>query len=190
MEIKSIYIIPLVLIAIILAGGVYYWQKNNQSEPVEKSAPTSSSNNNVAGGAAILGDSSEQSSETSSIDDGQTYLAKIAEIRKPINDSFTDLSDKMKYPNLFPQDVIINLSHEIDNKIDDGIQKIEQLDISSRYKEVNSQEIESLKTLQDSLVSLRKSYDPTNSDAQVDREAFAYKIDQSNSLLKNIQIPN
>lgn len=189
MEIKTIHIIPLVIVAIILAGGIYYWQKNNQTEtPVNTTSMNA--NNNVAGNAAILGDSSEQSSGTASIDDGQTYLAKIAEIRKPINDTFTDLNDKMKYPNLFPEDVIINLSYEIAKKIDEGIQKIEQLDISTRYKEANSQEIDSLNTLKDALVALDKSYNPNNENAKIDREEFGYKIDQSNSILKNIQIPN
>lgn len=182
MEIKTVHIIPLVIVAVILAGGIYYWQKNTQLESTHNIA----GNSNTEG--IVLGENSD--SDTSSVNDGQTYLSKISEIRKPINDNFSDLTDKMKYPNLFPKDEIIKLNNETEQKIDKGISAINNLSISDKYQDANKKEIESLNLLKESLEYLRKSYDANNKNAQADREAFAYKIDQSNNILKNIQIPN
>ncbi|MCL5795516.1 MAG: hypothetical protein M1338_04105 [Patescibacteria group bacterium] len=189
MEIKTVHIIPLVLVAIILAGGIYYWQKNNNQANIA-SAPTTKTTSSDSSGI-VLGDSNEAvTTKTAAINDGQTYMAKIAEIRKPINDAFTDLTDKMKYPNLFPNDQIMQLLIDINKKINSGIEQISKLDIAAKYQETSKSEIESLNLLNESLVSLKKSYQIGNANAQADREAFAYKIDQSNNILKNIQIPN
>lgn len=185
MEIRAIHIIPLVLVAIILAGGIYYWQKNTR---LDNNIATINSISKPNSEGLVLGDSNDD--KTSSINDGQVYLSKISEIRKPINDNFSDLTDKMKYPNLFPKEEVLKIINEIEQKINEGINVLNKLSVADKYQDVNKKEIESLNLLKESLDYLRKSYDAGNKNAQADREAFAYKIDQSNNILKNIQIPN
>lgn len=179
MEIKPIHVIPLVILAFLIAGGVYYYQKNS-SQKVESSP---SSNSNVV---SVLGASDSASTNVDVINDSQTLANKFGEFKKPVNDAFADLADKMKYQNLFPAEEIIKFSNEIDDKINLAVKNLNDLKIAEKFVPAKEKYQQSLTLLKESLESLRKSYDPNNKNAKADREEFGYKIDQSNKILKDI----
>ena len=103
-------IFPLIILLIILGGGIFYYQNN--------SAIDKKDNSNQESGIALGEAAGVQ--EKDLIADGEIYAAKILEIRKPINEGFESLADKVKYTTLFDSNEIQGIVDNTRNKIKEG----------------------------------------------------------------------
>lgn len=169
--------IPLILLALVLIGGIYYWQnqKSDNSSPIKSSG-------------VVLGDAANQAA-VSKITDSQTYSNKINELRSPINKNFEDLASKVKYPALFTADDIQKIINDARSKIEGAITTLQNLPIDAKFNATNQEELRSFNLLLEAINSFdqaRKTSDKTESQRLT--ELYAYDIDQSNNILKNISI--
>lgn len=172
-------IIPLVLLLLILGGGLFYWQKNkNIDNPVGTSSQ-----------GIVLGDSNNSNS-SSVIISGENYTKKVTEVRTPINKGFEDLAEKSRYTTLFSSEEIQQIINNTRQKIEDAIKTLQTLSLDKKFTEVNNQEIKSLDLLLEAINSfdkMRQEADQT--EAKRLNELYAYDIEQSNKILKEIKIP-
>lgn len=186
--------IPLVVLLVLLCGGVYLYQKNSDDSNQLASSSTSADLNSSSDSSGIvLGDNSSASSlakDANTITDGQTYNAKITEIRKPINQGFQDLSEKAKYTTLFPSEEIQRIIDDTRKNIESGIDTLTNLSIDEKLRTANDLHIKSLNLLLEAINSYNNARQQTDKkEAQRLSELFSYDIEQSNNILKNIQIP-
>jgi hypothetical protein len=187
-------IAPLIILMLILTIGLIYYSQN-------KSGNAADSANNTNGGEVTLngsgnlqgnsiGNSGQGQNTTTVISDGTTYNAKITEIRLPVNKNFEDLSSKAKYTTLFSKEEIQNLIDDTQKKTEDAIKTLKSLKIDPKFNSANSLHLKSLELLLDSINSFEKARNSLDqTEAQKLMEQYAYDIDQSNSIIQKIQIP-
>lgn len=172
------FFFPLLLLIIILGAGLFIYERNKN---IESATPAKSS-------GIVLGDTTSGVSD--SITDGEVYSQKINQIRQPINKGFEDLASKGKYTTLFNSGEIQKIIDDTRSKIESGLETVEHLNIDSKFEEDNKKHLESLNLLLEAI----KAYDQSGktadrTEAQRLRELYAYNIDQSNKILKEIQVP-
>lgn len=180
--------IPLLILVIVAGIGLVLINKQNSSTDI---APTKIAANDAGG--IVLGDSSNNKpiANPSAIADGQTYNSKVLEIRKPINQGFQDLSEKAKYTTLFPSEEIQKIIDDTKKNIESGIDTLTNLSIDEKLRTANDLHIKSLNLLLEAINSYNNARHETDKkEAQRLSELFSYDIEQSNNILKTIQIPN
>lgn len=179
------FILPVIL-GLLIIGGVFYWQKNKNT--VSKPQKTeNASNDTIKKEPIVLGNESDSIEITKEKNTSNVtkYTNKIKEVRNDVNDIYEDIIEKVKYPNLFSQEEILELADKAESLINNAKNQINQLDISYDLKSINEDHKESLNLLLEGLQSLRKAYD-TNEKKYL--EEFYYKIEQSNKILNEMQI--
>lgn len=164
-------LLPLFVLLILLCIGIIYYnsQKKNDNQ-TQNSNPT------------VLGIKNDKNNTISN----DEYLKTVSNIRQPINKKIEDLIPKLKYSTLFQSEEIVNNANEIKGMIDQGLQKLSGLNISSDSKQTNDKQIESLNDLKDAvnaLIAMEKTADKTEKQKQL--ELFNYKIEESNRAIQN-----
>ena len=118
------YLIPVVLLIVLaLLSAGYYYQKNNANAEQDTTEEIKE----------IKGEKTAQ--PTISVNE---YTARIVEIRNPINDKVEELLPKLKYKTLFEQNQINSQAQEIIKMIDEGINKLENVNIAINLKKINN----------------------------------------------------
>lgn len=183
-------LIPLVILLVVLITGAIYYTRQNDDE---KNVALDSSNNSLG---IVLGNNdsastADLSNDLDKITVGKTYTAKISEIRQPINQGFQDLSEKAKYTTLFSQEEIQNIIDETRKNIESGIDTLKNLALDKKFQTANDQHLQSLNLLLEAINSYDSARQQTDKkEAQRLSELYSYDIEQSNNILKTIQIPN
>lgn len=177
------YIVPLVLLLIILGGGIYYYQQKDQISNSQSNSSVADQNQGI-----VLGENSANTA-SEAIADASVYSQNVLAIRQPINQGFEDLTEKSKYTNLFSSEDIQQVIDETRIKIEEGMQKLENWSIAETLRSANNKHLESLKLLLEAINAYDQSQKTEDKkEAQRWRELYAYNIEQSNKILKNIQI--
>ena len=189
------YIIIGILILGLIFGSIYYYT-SREEESIEQIKEISKGNNS----GIVLGDADSQTqtnnnttvtnNKNGTITTGEVYLAKINELRKPINAGFDDLNAKMKYKTLFTDEDAQKAIDDLTKMINDSLETVKNLKIDAKFKEANEKEIESLTLLSEAMDAFQKLYVSTDQDEKTKlNDIYSYKIDQSNNILNNVAIP-
>jgi hypothetical protein len=177
--------VPPILLVIIIIGGVIYYNKNQTND-------TSSTKISSADpGGIVLGDNTTKTSTSSSqITEGAVYNQKVLSLRQSVNKGFEDISAKSKYTTLFTAEDMQKLINDIRSNIENAIAELEKIDIANKFRDANNKHLESLNLLLGAINAYDDSKKTDNkTEAQRLSELYAYNIDQSNTILKNIQVP-
>lgn len=195
MQIKFKQLIIPIILTIALTGGLFYYQRQNQKTkiPTNNSPATEKNSGIVLGNNDSTNNNSIEfgnSTDNSTITSGEIYATRINQIRNDIIKDINELNSRMKYKTVFDDNAIISYSNEVLQKNQSGIDKIKALNIDPKFSVANKKNIESLEKISESLTALKKSYTLENkTEAQKQRELYAYNLEQSDSVYKGIQIP-
>lgn len=176
-------LIPILLIIILVIVVITYFWLQRTSNNIAATPPQA----NKKTSPLVLGETNTNTnadSDANIIKDNASFLEKINTIRKPANDSFKDLLEKIKYPNLFSADDLITDNKE---KINTAKEEINSLSVASKYQQAVEQHIKSLDLLLEALDALQQAK-ATGDKKQ--SELFSYKIDQSNKILNELTLPS
>lgn len=189
MEIQFKHLVIPIILVIALVAGVFFYQKQNSNN--KKTTIDNSNYNPNDTGGIILGDQNVSSADNSSrITDGNIYATKINSIRSPIIKDVNELNSRMKYKTVFDNSAIISFINEVIAKNQAGIDQIRNLNLDPKFSTANQKNIQSLEKISESLTALKKSYQiEDKTEAQKQRELYAYNLEQSDSVYKGIQIP-
>ena len=194
MENKHYIIVGILILGLIL-GSIYYYT-TKEEETIE----TIKTINDKDNAGIVLGDEDSQTqtdiststtaAKSTKITSGEVYLAKINEIRKPINDKFDDLNAKMKYKTLFTDEDAQQAIDDLTNLINESMETITNLPIDKKFQAANEKEIESLTLLSEAMDAFQKLYVSTDQEEKTKlNDIYSYKVDQSNKVLENVAIP-
>lgn len=176
------YLVPIILIAIIiLIAAIYIYQKNNQSSPVNSNTTTTQDNSKVLGEST-----SNQTNAHYTISDSDSFNNKSTEIRQPVNDLFTELTEKIKHPDLYTKQDIMKLVVDGRSKIKIAKNQFNNLNADPKYNEATQSHLQSLTLLEESLDALKNALENSNKEQS---ELFGKKIEESNKIFDNLKIP-
>jgi len=175
--------LPIAFTILILGLGLYFYY-NNKNKNQNTPSPQIKAD---AGGIPISGTQSGGSENASTMSNASEYSIKILDIRGPINKQIEDLISKSKYTTLFDNGTMIKQAEDIKNKINEGINTLNGLSLSSDLKKINEGQIGSLNLLNeamDAYIAMKNATDQTEQQKQ--SELMSYKIDESNKLIQAV----
>jgi len=193
-NVKSL-VVPIILI-ILIGGAIFYFTKNkNTSAQPEESNNSLDFNSTIDVNDPLSGSSNvvstfndEQKDQV--ISDGDVYVSAIVAIRKPINQGFEDINQKLKYKTIFTDEDTKKAATDLKTLIAKAIDDIKKLKIDKKLDEANQKELESLTLLNEAVDDFAQMmYSVENEEKQKFYDLYNYKIDQSNSVLNNISVP-
>ena len=111
----------------------------------------------------------------------------ILSVRKPINKNIEEIVKKMKYDKIFSQTDILKIVTDTKTMINEQIDYLTNLELDPKFSQVNQAHIQSLTLLKESLENLEQLYVTKDT---LYFQTYSLKIEQSNDLIQNLQIPN
>lgn len=176
------YLVPIILIVIIvLVAAIYIYQKKNQPSSVNSNTATTQDSSRVLGEST-----NNQTNVHYTISNSDSFNNKSTEIRQPVNDLFTELTEKIKHPDLYTKQDIMKLVIDGRLKIKIAKNQFNNLNADPKYNETTQSHLQSLTLLEESLDALENALKNSDKDQS---ELFGKKIEESNKIFDNLKIP-
>ena len=191
----KIKIILSLIIGIIIIGAVFIFLTSQGKSltpkifPPKKQVLMTDQSREIKSGTTIDIDTSDSDSKlkTSQISTGPEYANMILSVRKPINKNIEEIVKKMKYDKIFSQTDILKIVTDTKTMINEQIDYLTNLELDPKFSQVNQAHIQSLTLLKESLENLEQLYVTKDT---LYFQTYSLKIEQSNDLIQNLQIPN